>query len=166
METAIALAGRAALVGIGATLVLDAWALLLRRAFGVRALDWALVGRWLGHFPRGRFMHAAIAAAAPVRGERLLGRGLHYATGIAFAFVLLAASGEDWARHPTLLPCLALGLATVLFPFLVMQPALGLGVAASRAPKPAQARLRSVATHVVFGIGLYLAALAAALLTR
>jgi len=80
--------------------------------------------------------------------------------------VLLAASGEDWARHPTLLPCLALGLATVLFPFLVMQPALGLGVAASRAPKPAQARLRSVATHVVFGIGLYLAALAAALLTR
>jgi len=73
METAIALAGRAALVGIGATLVLDAWALLLRRAFGVRTLDWALVGRWLGHFPRGRFMHAAIAAAAPVRGERLLG---------------------------------------------------------------------------------------------
>lgn len=155
---------RAVVVGAGATLVLDLWALALRRAFGVRSLDWALVGRWLGHFRRGRFMHDGIAAAAPVRGERLLGWGFHYATGIAFAGLLLVACGPDWARQPTWPPCLALGVLTVLLPFFVMQPAMGAGIAASRTPRPAQARLRSLATHVVFGVGLYLAALLAAAL--
>ena len=153
---------QAIVIGTGATVVLDAWALGLQRARGIRPLDWALVGRWIGHFPRGRFVHASIAAAIPVRGERLLGWCFHYATGIAFALALLALSGSEWARRPTLLPCLALGLSTVLFPFLVMQPALGLGIAASKTPRPAQACLRSLATHGVFGIGLYLAALVAA----
>jgi hypothetical protein len=162
MEAIVEFAVRALVVGAGATLVLDAWSAMLRRAFGIRSLDWALVGRWLGHFPRGRFVHAGIAAAAPVRGERLLGWCFHYATGIAFACVLLAANGAAWARQPTPLPCLVVGLVSVLFPLFVMQPALGAGIAASKTPNPAQARLRSLATHAVFGVGLYLAALMAA----
>src|SRR5690606_10624788 len=64
---------QAIVIGTGATVVLDAWALGLQRARGIRPLDWALMGRWIGHFPRGRFVHASIAAATPVRGERLLG---------------------------------------------------------------------------------------------
>jgi hypothetical protein len=39
-----------------------------------------------------------------------------------------------------------------------MQPAFGLGVAASRTSRPMQARLKSVATHLVFGFGLYASA--------
>jgi hypothetical protein len=39
-----------------------------------------------------------------------------------------------------------------------MQPGLGLGIAASRTPQPNVARLRSLATHAVFGLGLYAAA--------
>jgi hypothetical protein len=38
----------------------------------------------------------------------------------------------------------------------VLQPSLGLGIASSRAPNPTQARLKSLATHTVFGLGLYL----------
>jgi hypothetical protein len=41
-------------------------------------------------------------------------------------------------------------------PWLVMQPSFGLGIAASKAPKPTQARLKSLMTHTVFGLGLYL----------
>ena len=80
---------------------------------------------------------------------------MHYATGIAFAFALLAVSGPDWARGPTLFPALAFGLATVLFPFLVMRSrpwATGRG---GRAPDPAAARRRSLLTHLLFGLGLY-----------
>lgn len=150
--------------GVVATLVLDAWTWLLRRAFGVRSLDWALVGRWLAHFRHARFVHAAGIATAPaVSGERLLGWVFHYAVGVAFAAALFAAMGTAWASSPTLPPCLALGLATVLVPWLVMQPAMGAGVAASRTPNPGQARLRSLATHVVFGFGLYVGAVLAAL---
>ncbi|HEX6102130.1 MAG TPA: DUF2938 family protein, partial [Alphaproteobacteria bacterium] len=46
---------RALLIGIGATLLIDLWAVALGRIFGVRSLDYALVGRWIGHMPRGRF---------------------------------------------------------------------------------------------------------------
>ncbi|GAB3314709.1 DUF2938 domain-containing protein [Luteimonas notoginsengisoli] len=166
MDAAVDFALRALLIGIGATLVLDAWTVVLRRAFGIRAPDWALVGRWIGHVPRGRFRHAGIAAAAPVRGERPLGWCFHYATGIAFAAALLAANGTAWARQPTLLPCLVLGLLTVVLPWFVMQPALGAGIASSRTPNPTQARMRSLATHAVFGFGLYLAALATATILR
>jgi len=40
----------------------------------------------------------------------------------------------------------------------VMQPAMGLGVAASRTPSPLKNCLRSVVNHAVFGLGLFLAA--------
>ncbi|HEU0306249.1 MAG TPA: DUF2938 domain-containing protein [Lysobacter sp.] len=148
-------------IGIGATVLLDAWAWLLQR-LGSRAPDWCLVGRWVGHFPRGRFVHASIGRAAPVRGECALGWAVHYLTGIVYAAVLVAVCGSGWLRQPTLLPALVVGVGTVVFPFFVMQPGMGFGIAASKAPDPMRARLRSLATHTVFGVGLYLAARATA----
>lgn len=53
-----------------------------------------------------------------------------------------------------------LGLGTVAIPFLVMQPSFGLGIAASKTPNPTQSRLRSLMNHAVFGLGLYVSALA------
>lgn len=150
----------ATVIGAGATAVTDLWALLRQRVSGAPSFDYAMLGRWLGHMPRGRFRHDAIAAAAPVRGERPLGWAVHYAIGVLYAAALLGLCGRGWARDPTLAPALAFGLVTVAAPFFVMQPALGAGIAASRTPQPNAARLRSVATHLVFGLGLYLAAAA------
>ena len=145
----------AILIGIGATALMDLWALILSRGFGTASLDYALVGRWLGHMPAGRFAHGSIAAAPRVRGERLMGWGAHYAIGVLFAGLLLAACGLDWARAPSPGPALVLGILTVAAPFFIMQPGMGLGVAASKTPKPNVARLRSLATHTIFGLGLY-----------
>ncbi len=74
---------------------------------------------------------------------------------MAFAvlFVLLGPAG--WMERPTVLPALAFGVATVVVPFFTLQPSFGLGVAASKTPKPNQARLKSLMTHAVFGLGLY-----------
>ena len=96
------------------------------------------------------------------RGELIIGWAAHYAIGIIFAALLVAICGLDWARHPTPLPALIFGLVTVAVPFFVMQPAMGAGIAASKTPNPAQVRLRSIAGHTVFGIGLYASALATA----
>jgi hypothetical protein len=60
----------------------------------------------------------------------------------------------------------AYGIATVVFPFFILQPSLGLGIAASKTPKPMQARLKSLATHTIFGIGLYVSALGMSYLLR
>jgi hypothetical protein len=99
MTDLIELAVRGALIGAGGAALMDVWAWLARRAFNVQGLDYALLGRWIGHFPRGRFFHDRIADAEPVRGERPLGWLAHYTIGVTFAVLLLAIWGLDWARH-------------------------------------------------------------------
>lgn len=155
----------AMLIGIGATAVMDAWLLLLRR-LGIPTLNFAFIGRWVGHLLRGRFFHAAIAKATPIRGELAWGWLTHYAVGVAFATVLIGIQGAQWIYSPTLPPALAVGITTVAAPLLVMQPAMGSGFAASRTPTPVKNCLRSLANHTVFGLGLYLCAQVIALISR
>lgn len=155
----------AMLIGIGATSVMDTWLLLLQR-MGIPTLNFAFIGRWVGHLFRGRFAHAAIAKAAPIPGELAWGWLTHYAVGMAFATMLVGIQGSDWVRSPTLLPALAVGVGTVAAPLLVMQPAMGAGFAASRSATPLRNCLRSLVNHTVFGFGLYLSALAIALMSQ
>jgi hypothetical protein len=96
VSDAAELALRAALIGARATALSDLWGMLVARVTGVPGLDYRLIGRWLGHMPRGWVAHYAI------------------------------------------------------------------GIAASRRPRPNIARLRSLALHLVFGVGLYLSALVTA----
>jgi uncharacterized membrane protein YagU involved in acid resistance len=89
----------------------------------------------------------------------LIGRIAHYMIGIVSALGFVVLVSGDWLARPTLLPALLYGIGTVVLPFFIMQPSFGLGIAASRTPKPAQVRLKSVVTHSVFGAGLYICAL-------
>lgn len=143
------------LTGIGATIVMDVWGALRKPLFGLPAPDYGMVGRWVGHMSHGTFLHNRIGAASPIRGERALGWSVHYATGIAFAGALIGIVGLEWLHRPTLLPAMAFGIGTVAVPFLVMQPGMGAGIAASRTPNPSSARLQSFITHAVFGFGLW-----------
>jgi hypothetical protein len=149
-------------VGLGATLVMDLWNLFLKRAFNIPSLNYCLLGRWIRHMPSGKFRHASIGAAPQKSFECQVGWIAHYSIGVVFAIVLVVLTSGDWLARPTFLLALLYGIATVVFPFFILQPSLGLGVAASKTPKPAQARLKSLATHTVFGVGLYLSALAVA----
>lgn len=154
----------AMVIGIGATAFMDLWAALQRRLFGVPPLNYAMIGRWLGHLSRRRFAHESIAAASSVRGEMCIGWLAHYAIGVIFAALLLAITDAGWARQPTPVPALMVGLVTLVAPFFVMQPSMGAGVAASKTPNPNVARLRSVIAHTAFGFGLYISALVSAAL--
>lgn len=149
---------RSAAIGIGATAVMDLWLLLLQ-SLNVPTLNFALLGRWVGHMPRGRWAHDGIAKAEPVRGELGLGWAVHYATGIVFATLLVFLAGPQWLQAPTIAPPLALGMVTVAVPLFLMQPAIGAGIASSRTKTPALNCLKSLANHTVFGLGLYAAAL-------
>ena len=160
-ETDMDLLAVTMLVGVGATAATDLWAIARKRLFGLAPPDYGLVGRWLAHMTRGRFRHDAIAAAPAVRGERALGWVAHYGIGIAFAALLPALFGPGWLREPTPGPALLVGVVTVAAPFLLMQPGMGAGLAASRTPRPSFARLQSLVTHTVFGLGLYAAGRAA-----
>jgi hypothetical protein len=149
----------AVLIGIGATIIMDLWAILLKRVFAIPSLDYRIVGRWFLYMPQGKFSHNTILKTPPVRGELSVGWLARYLTGILFAGLLLALTGLEWAQHPTILPALATGIISVAAPFFIMQPGFGFGIAASKTPAPATARFRSLMAHTVFGTGLYLAAL-------
>ena len=147
------------LIGIGATLVLDLWALLRKQLFDIAPTNWGMVGRWIGHMRKGQFRHTSISSAHAVHGESTIGWTAHYLIGIAYAALLIFICGESWLFEPTLGPAVALGIATVVAPFFILQPGMGAGVAASKTPNPNTARLHSIINHVVFGVGLYLSAM-------
>lgn len=163
MPEAIDLLVHATVIGVAGAAAMDVWSAVLRRRFGIPTLDYRLLGRWIGHMPRGRFVHERIVAAPPIPGERPLGWAAHYAIGITFALLLLAMMGRGWLAAPTPWPALAVGLGTIAAPWLVMQPAMGAGIAGSRSPNPTATRLRNLGTHTVYGLGLYVAAATLAL---
>jgi hypothetical protein len=144
------------ITGLAATAVMDVWGMLRKPLLGMPAADYRLVGRWVSYFARGRFRHDAIAKAPPMAGEIATGWVAHYLLGLAFAAAFIQLAGPEWWAHPKAWAALAFGVATVLVPFCVMQPAMGLGIAASRSPRPWPARVQSLLTHAIFGLGLYL----------
>lgn len=141
--------------GIGATAVVDLWTIARTRLLGVAAPDYAMVGRWIAHMSHGRFRHQSIKAATAMRGEAVIGWTAHYLIGIGFAVLLPAFWGAEWFRNPQLGPALLVGIVAVAAPFLVMQPGMGAGFAASKTPNPVSARLHSLLSHAIFGFGLF-----------
>ncbi len=145
-------------------IVIDLWAFLLKR-FGISSLNFAFLGRWIGHLPDGRWTHESIAKAAPIRGE-LGGDGMAGSlipSELPSQHSLLAVNGSGvGAKSITLLPALIIGIVTGVAPLFILQPALGAGIASSKTPKPVFNSIKSLTTHTVFGLGLYWSALATA----
>jgi hypothetical protein len=165
MPDSLDLVVRGIVMGVVGSALMDVWSAALRRS-GIPTLDYRLLGRWIGHIPKGRFVHERIARSEAVTGEAAIGWFAHYSIGIAFAFVLLAIWGRPWLESPTILPAIAVGLGTVVAPWFVMQPAMGAGLAGSKSPNPAATRIRNLGTHVIYGLGLYGAAVVMSLLGR
>jgi hypothetical protein len=146
----------AILMGLGATLTFDLWGPFLKQVFKIMPSNICLVGRWLRYMPAGTFTHANIAAVPPKSAECTVGWIAHYTIGITFAGAFVAIVGRSWLQQPMPLPAIGFGVATVLAPFFIMQPSMGLGFAASKTSHPTQARLRSLLNHTAFGVGLFL----------
>ena len=146
------------LLGIGATLFMDIWALVQLKLFKIPSLNYAFVGRWIGHMFRGTFQHHPIMNSPSIKGEAAIGWVAHYAIGILFAGFFLLVLGTGWMNEPDFLSALLMGTLTVCAPFFLMQPSFGFGIAASKTPAPNTARIRSLIAHSSFGIGLYLTA--------
>ncbi len=148
------------LMGLGATVAMDLWALLLNRATGQPLANWAAVGRWVWHLRSGTVFHDDIGAVPPVAGELRLGWVFHYAVGIVYGIVFLLIVGGAWLAAPTFPPAWIFGIVTIGAGWFLLQPGLGLGWAASRTAQPWKVRGLGLAAHTVFGVGLWAVALA------
>ncbi|MFN4327722.1 MAG: DUF2938 domain-containing protein [Limnobacter sp.] len=152
------IAQHTAIIGLAATALMDIWLIGLKRA-GIPTMNFGLLGRWVGHLFKGRALHTQISKSPAVAGELILGWLTHYLTGLLFAATLIMFAGEGWLISPTPLAAMATGITTVLCPWLLMQPAMGLGFAASKTPAPLGNALRNLINHTVFGFGLYIGGL-------
>lgn len=146
-------------VGIGATAIMDFWALVARYVFNIAMPNYCHIGRWFAYMPSATFRHGNITKSNKKPGECFVGWSAHYVIGIVYAAMLVLLTSEDWLTSPTPLPALLFAIVTLLVPFFIMQPALGFGIAANKTPKPGQARLKSLMNHIAFGLGLYIAAI-------
>lgn len=118
--------------------------------------------------PHVDFIHAVLIGAGATAVMDLWGiaRARLLGTPLSYALVGRWLAYMQWAQRPTLGPALLVGIGSVAAPFLLMQPGMGLGIAARRAPRPGAARLQSLITHGIFGLGLYAAAWLQSIIAR
>ena len=141
--------------GIVATVALDLWQRLLFAVSGIPPANWAMAGRWFAHMPRGRFVHDAIAEAEPVEHELALGWVMHYLIGVLYGFAYVGLVVFVLAGTPSLLNGFVFGAVSVVVPWFMMQPALGLGFMGARAPNPAIPRYTALVGHCLYGVALF-----------
>ena len=142
-------------IGIGATVLMDLWAVFLWKVFRQARPNWAPVGRWFWHLKNGTVFHDTIADAEPYEHELALGWIGHYAVGILYGVILAVLAGAAWFAAPTFLPAWILGIVTVVAGWFLLQPGLGIGVAASKLPNANTVRVFNLISHTVFALGLY-----------
>lgn len=149
-----------ALIGIGGTVAMDIWAVILWKVFGQGAPNWGPVGRWTWHLKTGTVFHDNIGSAEPYAHEQALGWAFHYFVGIVYGIVLAVFMGATWLAAPTFLPAFVWGIVTVAAGWFLLQPGLGIGWAASKTPNPNMVRVLNLIGHTVFALGMWGTALA------
>lgn len=146
------------MLGISATIIMDLYAFIIKKFFNIPSLDYALVGRWFLYLFDGKLVHNPPIFKSGIRdNEKAIGWFLHYLIGVIFAFIFIILVGQEWFLNISFIYAVAFGLVTVIFPFFILQPCLGFGIAASKTSQPSIARIRSALAHLSFGFGLYLA---------
>lgn len=146
---------RGALIGVGATALIDIWAILLAALFGLPRPNWGMVGRWVWHLRDGKVFHDDIGKAQPYAHELALGWAFHYLVGLVYGVILVLATGAAWLTAPTFLPAFILGIVTVGAGWFLLAPGMGAGWAASKTPNPTKTRVLNLISHTVFAIGLF-----------
>ncbi|KQQ61658.1 hypothetical protein ASF69_03290 [Rhizobium sp. Leaf311] len=150
---------RGVAMGIGGTVFMDLWAIILHRFFGQSAPNWAPVGRWFWHLPKGKVFHDNIASAPPYKHENALGWISHYAVGILYGILLALIVPAGWFGTPTFALPWLVGIVTVAAGWFLLQPGLGIGWAASKTPNPWKVRALNLVAHTIFALGMFVIAL-------
>ncbi|GAB0113680.1 DUF2938 domain-containing protein [Acidisoma sp. C75] len=150
---------RGLIIGLGATILMDLWDLLLGQLPGRSRADWGPVGRWFWHLGRGRVFHPDIRAADAHPQERAFGWIAHYAVGLLYGVIFAFIVGPTWFLHPSFLPAWIWGIVTITAGWFLLLPGMGLGWAGSATPNPWLTRCLGLLAHTVFGFGLYATAL-------
>lgn len=146
---------RGILIGIGATVVMDIWAVVFSFFLGQERPNWGLIGRWVWHLQNGQIFHDDIEQSLPYQREIMLGWAFHYVIGIIYGVLFAFCVGVFWFISPTFLPAWIFGMVTILAGWLILQPGIGIGLAASNLSNANTVRISNIIAHTFFAVGMY-----------
>ncbi|MBT0729888.1 DUF2938 family protein [Rosenbergiella nectarea] len=143
-------------VGIGSTLVLDLWGMLLFKLKGTAPTDWGNVGRWLLGLRQGTWVAIQQDTRPPSAVEKLSGWTFYYLVGVAYAVILVIGWGMPFIQAPTLLPFILVGIVlSSIAGLMLFMPAMGAGFCGRKIPNRGAAIIMMVIAHTVFALGQY-----------
>jgi hypothetical protein len=146
----------AVLVGLVATVAMD---LVAGIGVALHAFRIPAFGRSFLYALKGKFRHADIDRAPPLRGEGILTLPLHYVAGIFLAAVyLLVLDAFSW-RTGNVALATGYGLATSAIPLFVMFPSMGYGLLGLRHGRDTFWLRQILLMHLAYGVGIGLAVL-------
>jgi len=143
------------LVGVAATVTMDVLGSVARRVGLAAGAKGQWVGRWYLGIARGQFVHSDIAAAPERAGEVRAALVGHYVIGIVLAVVYVVGAGLLGVSPATFLVAIGYGLATCVFPWFLVLPALGFGLFGRKGPPELRLFTSSVLNHLFYGFGLW-----------
>lgn len=142
-------------VGIGSTIALDIWVLLVERLTGIPPTNWGVVGRWIAGMPSG---HLVLQQSdKPISDtEKVIGWLFHYLVGIAYAGLILLIFGTAFIQNPQWMPVIVVGLILSTFAGLaILMPGLGGGFFGRLMPDKLTTYIYLIVAHGVFAIAQY-----------
>ena len=143
------------IIAFVANIVMDVYEFLLERLLG-KTRDWHLVGRWVANIPKGSFILDTNDETLAIPGELALGWIFHYVVGIAYVGVYLFGVEYILGEPPSVVSAIGFGVITVVAPWFILMPGLGVGMFAINAGRANFVRAASLSVHAVFGIGIFL----------
>jgi len=144
-------------MGVVATLFMDLMAPRLAKMKIIQPLIGPeAVGRWILYMFKGTFAHPDINETPALNHEKSAALLFHYLIGIGLAGMYLLLEWKMPTIRDRLWVPVAIGIATVLLPWLWLYPAMGLGFLASKAPRKSPYIITSLVNHTNFGLGFFI----------
>lgn len=143
------------LMGIFATYFMDLiGSFLVRRKFIHSFIEPEAVGRWFLYMFRGKIIHKDINKTPALNNEKLWSTTSHYLIGIILAGIYLFLELKVPAIRDQIWMPLIFGIATVILPWFLLIPSIGLGLMASKSPNKLSIIKTNLINHTNFGLGL------------
>jgi hypothetical protein len=144
------------LAGVLATLVMDVGGGLVRRTSMTHGAPVQLIGRFFVSVFRGHLTALDPSVEWPVSLGFIL--PVHYAIGIGLALIFGLSTRLVGDAVPKWWACVGFGVMTTALPALWMFPAMGFGLGGARGPQELLLFRTALVNHLLFGLGLALAA--------
>ena len=141
--------------GVAATATMDVLANVFQGVGLTVGAKGQWVGRWYLGIARGQFVHSNIAVSPEQPGEKRAALVGHYAIGIALAVLYVAGAGWLGVSPGVFFVALGYGVATSVFPWFLMFPAMGFGLLGLKGPPEFRLFTSSLMNHLVYGFGLW-----------